>query len=121
MQAAANATDEADIDPLQFRPNPSALVSRLEAPREGGENATAVYRPPKLNPVAMEEDPDRDYNKKRRRAVENQARKSGRNELLRDLAREVEEAPEEVHIPSNLHLLRSKNVFWCRSWVFFFA
>ncbi len=96
MQAAAHATEEAEIDPLQFRPNPSALVSRLEAPKDGEAGATAVYRPPRLNPVAMEEDPDRDYNKKRRRAAENQARKSGRSELLRDLAREVEEAPEEV-------------------------
>ena len=64
--------------------------------KDGGDGATAVYRPPRLNPVAMEEDPDRDYDKKKRRAIENQARKSGRNELLRDLAREVEEAPEEV-------------------------
>lgn len=95
-QAAALANDEAELDPLQFRPNPSALVSRLEAPKAGGEAVAGVYRPPKLNPVAMEDDPDRDNNKRKRRAAANQARKSSRNELMRDLAREVEDAPEEV-------------------------
>lgn len=96
LQAAAAADDDTELDPLQFRPNPSALVSRLEAPKANGDAGNAVYRPPKLNPVAMEDDPDRDYNKRKRRAAENQARKSSRNELLRDLAREVEDAPEEV-------------------------
>ena len=95
-QAAATATEEADIDPLQFRPNPSALVSRIEAPKAGADAGPGVYKPPRLNPMAMEDDPDRDHNKRKRRQAENQARKSSRNELLRDLAREVDDAPEEV-------------------------
>ena len=90
------AEDEADIDPLQFRPNPSALVSRVNVASGAGEGGNVVYRPPRLNPIAMEEDPDKDTHKRKRRAAENQARKSGRNELLRDLAREVDDAPEEV-------------------------
>lgn len=40
--------------------------------------------------------PDRDYGKRERRTALNTARKSSRNQLVRDLAREVAEAPDEV-------------------------
>ena len=41
-------------------------------------------------------DPARDHGKRERRAAEHTARKSGRNQLMRDLAREVAGAPDEV-------------------------
>ena len=40
--------------------------------------------------------PGRDHGKRERRAAEHTARKSGRNQLMRDLAREVAGAPDEV-------------------------
>ena len=42
----------------------------------------------------------RDHGKRERRAAEHIARKSGRNQLMRDLAREVAGAPDEVRCPS---------------------
>lgn len=90
--------EEEEMDPLQFRPNPEALVSKLDAEgRQGGAGEGGLlYKPPRLNPVAMEDDPDKDYGKRERRAAVNTARKSGRNQLVRDLAREVAEAPDEL-------------------------
>lgn len=55
-----------------------------------------VYRPPKLNPVSMETDPDKDYGKKERRKQQHAARKAGRSEFVQALAAELEGAPEEV-------------------------
>jgi hypothetical protein len=95
--AQAVAGGEEEIDPLQYRPNPEALVSRLDGGQQASQDGGGLlYRAPKLNPVAMEEDPDKDQHKRERRAATNLARKSGRNQLVRDLAREVAEAPDEV-------------------------
>jgi hypothetical protein len=93
----ATAREDEEIDPLQYRPNPEALVSKLDSRQQASEgDGSLVYKPPKLNPVSMEEDPDKDYHKRERRAATNLARKSGRNQLVRDLAREVADAPDEV-------------------------
>ena len=48
------------MDPLQYRPNPQALVSKLDTSGgQAGQGADGLYKPPRLNPVAMEEDPDK--------------------------------------------------------------
>jgi len=95
----ATPGEDVEIDPLQYRPNPEALVSRLDTRQGASErerDGSLLYKAPKLNPVSMEEDPDKDYHKRERRAATNMARKSGRNQLVRDLAREVADAPDEV-------------------------
>lgn len=49
---------EAGADPLQFRPKPEALqLGDAEAGAEAGVDG--IYRPPRLNPVAMDDDPDK--------------------------------------------------------------
>ena len=99
LDVQANGKDqELADDPLRFRPNPDALVPKLGTEDGSGarEAGGGVYRPPRLNPVAMEEDPDKDYGKKERRCSENQARRSGRSQMVRELAQEVAGAPEEV-------------------------
>lgn len=55
-----------------------------------------MYRPPKLNPVSMEDDPDKDHGRKERRKQQHAARKAGRSEFVQALAAELEGAPEEV-------------------------
>jgi U3 small nucleolar RNA-associated protein 3 len=77
--AAAAAGD----DPLSFRPNPRNLMTKVPLGGlagngfiDGGEGAggvggepapVGIYRPPKLNPVAMEE--DREASRQERRAM----------------------------------------------------
>lgn len=49
---------EAGEDPLQFRPKPEALqLGDAEGDAEAGGDG--IYRPPRLNPVAMDDDPDK--------------------------------------------------------------
>ena len=81
-------------DPLRFGPKPDQLIPKLAQDGQGGE--AGVYRPPKLNPVSMDNDPDKDYGKKERRRQQHAARKAGRSEFVQALASELEGAPEEV-------------------------
>lgn len=88
-QAAASA--DAD-DPLAYKPNPDALVSKLD---EAGAS-DGVYRPPKLTPVAMD-DPDRDAVAARERRRQKAAlRRAQNNTFMRELEAELADAPEEV-------------------------
>jgi U3 small nucleolar RNA-associated protein 3 len=70
---AAAAADE-----LAARPNPAALVAKapLVAPADGEGGAGGVYRPPKLNPVAMEGDAE--LSRQERRRLKEAARKAQR-------------------------------------------
>ncbi|KAK9829724.1 hypothetical protein WJX72_007528 [[Myrmecia] bisecta] len=89
VQALQNEGD----DPLRYGPKPDALV-----PKTGGAaaaDAGGVYRPPKLNPVAME-DPDRDSGAKERRRAKEASRRAARSSLVQELAQELEGAPEEL-------------------------
>ena len=87
--------DVEDADQLQYHPKPGALIPKvgLENGSQGRGNE-AVYRPPKLNPVSMMEDPDKVSN--RDRSATRKARKSLRSDIIRELAREVHDMPEEV-------------------------
>ena len=96
MQGNMESLQEADLDPLSFRPNPEALVSKINDANGAQDGSAGVYRPPMLNPVAMEEDPDKDPNRRKRRAAEDKVRKSSRSQLISDLAREFADAPDEV-------------------------
>ncbi|ABO94614.1 predicted protein, partial [Ostreococcus lucimarinus CCE9901] len=81
-----------DEDPLRFAPNPNALVSKTGEDEEGGDG---VYRPPKMLPTSMDYEVGGKDAKELRRSKE-QRRRAGRSQLIKELAREVGEAPEEV-------------------------
>lgn len=85
----------AAADPLRFGPKPDQLIPKLPQDSEAPEGG--VYRPPRLNPVSMDDDPDKDYGKKERRRQQHAARKAGRSEFVQALASELEGAPEEVN------------------------
>lgn len=89
QESAAAATD-----PLRFGPKPDQLIPKLPQDSEAAEGG--VYRPPRLNPVSMDDDPDKDYGKKERRRQQHAARKAGRSEFVQALASELEGAPEEL-------------------------
>lgn len=93
QEVAADGT-AAGNDPLHFGPKPDQLIPKLAQDTEAAEGG--VYRPPKLNPVSMDNDPDKDYGKKERRRAQHAARKAGRSEFVQALASELEGAPEEV-------------------------
>eukprot|EP00775_Hariotina_reticulata_P005267 gene5267-5502_t len=98
---AAGAASTGD-DALRFRPNPAALIAK--APLIGDEEAlgvagaaggaAGVYKPPKLNPVAMEE--DRAISNKELRRIREAQRKAQRSSVLREMAQELAGAPDEV-------------------------
>lgn len=93
QEVAADGTAAAS-DPLRFGPKPDQLIPKLAQDTQAAEGG--VYRPPKLNPVSMDNDPDKDYGKKERRRQEHAARKAGRSDFVQALASELEGAPEEV-------------------------
>ena len=104
IQANGAAEAEADIDPLQYRPNPDALVSKVAAAKDSDQTAQdGLYRPPRLNPVAMEDDPDKEYHRREKRAAADKARRLAQSDLVKDLTRELADAPEEV-TPSHLQV-----------------
>lgn len=105
------------MDPLQFRPNPQALVPRVPANEARESNAGGVYRPPMLNPVAMEEDPDKDPNRRKRRAAEEKVRRSARSQMISDLAREVADAPDEVICSHLLYVIAHSFIATHCSWL----
>lgn len=84
-------------DPLRFGPKPDQLIPKL-LPQDSEAAEGGVYRPPRLNPVSMDDDPDKDYGKKERRRQQHAARKAGRSEFVQALASELEGAPEEVTV-----------------------
>ncbi|GBF94628.1 hypothetical protein Rsub_07364 [Raphidocelis subcapitata] len=90
-------------DALRYRPNPSALVTKAPLGGAGGGGfeldgdgggAPGVYRPPRLNPVAMEE--DREASRQERRQQVEARRRAKRSSLVKELAQELAGAPEEV-------------------------
>eukprot|EP00002_Diphylleia_rotans_P018724 TRINITY_DN3623_c0_g1_i4.p1 TRINITY_DN3623_c0_g1~~TRINITY_DN3623_c0_g1_i4.p1 ORF type:complete len:246 (-),score=79.51 TRINITY_DN3623_c0_g1_i4:128-865(-) len=84
---AANAT--AAADPLQFKPNPDALINKTEdiEDEEGGQD---VYQPPKLAEVV--------FDNPRRRFVEDEKMKKrlARSKIVQSLRSEFSDRPEEV-------------------------
>ena len=110
MQVSGKGDDQAPdstaalADPLRFGPKPDQLIPKLPQDSEAAEGG--VYRPPRLNPVSMDNDPDKDYGKKERRRQQHAARKAGRSEYVQALASELEGAPEEVNFSCLLLLDR---------------
>ena len=92
-------------DTLQYGPNPDALVAPArgssmratgEAMAAGTQASEGLYRPPRITPTTMEDDPDRETGKRTKRRDQERARRAARSTLLPDLAAELEGAPEEV-------------------------
>ncbi len=104
-------------DPLSYAPNPDAMLTThgggggtgrtgvdhsvdqyADAQTTTNTNTTNIYRPPKLNPTAMEDDPDHTPDARRTRHTKHMRQKALRSEMVRELLQEVEEAPEEVGV-----------------------
>ena len=74
--------DGAGEDPLQFRPNPDALVSKVDEDAEEGADG-GVYRPPKMMPTAMEEFEEGGKSSKQKRAEKEARRRAQRSSLIK--------------------------------------
>ncbi|KAI8337796.1 Sas10/Utp3/C1D family-domain-containing protein [Blakeslea trispora] len=100
--ASENAETEAVADPLAFKPNPMNLLNKDNEEDEDealDEDTTTdgIYRPPKLAPVAYDENASRKSGKKER----DEARlkeKASRSRIMKDLMSEMSENPEEVGV-----------------------
>ncbi len=92
-----------DLDPLAFKPNPSALL-HLNGPSEDNDNVSAtvqdnlnsgdgIYRPPRLAPVHYDEGSKSAKSSKLTEKIKDKASKS---RLLRDLQQQYDDAPEDM-------------------------
>ncbi|KAI8070597.1 Sas10/Utp3/C1D family-domain-containing protein [Gilbertella persicaria] len=95
-------TDAVEADPLAFKPNPMNLLNKdkdgsEDEDEETEETTDGVYRPPKLAPVAYDENAGRKSGKKER----DEARlkeKASRSRIMKDLMTEMSENPEEIGV-----------------------
>ncbi|KAI8327481.1 Sas10/Utp3/C1D family-domain-containing protein [Choanephora cucurbitarum] len=100
--AAEAENTEVTADPLAFKPNPMNLLNKDNDEDEDealDEDTTTdgVYRPPKLAPVAYDENAGKKSGKKER----DEARlkeKASRSRIMKDLMSEMSENPEEVGV-----------------------
>lgn len=79
----------------------------------------AIYRPPMIAPMAMDEERILKNRKSESRAQKDALRKASRSTLIKDLANDLEGRPEEVSclLPSNIpmhYLVQTfhRLVFW---------
>ena len=82
----AKAGDDVGEDPLNFRPNPEALVSKVEEDAEehgGGDGGAGVYRPPKMLPTAMEDFEEGGKSAKEKRKEKEARRRANRSALIK--------------------------------------
>uniref|UniRef100_A0A7S0GNB6 Sas10 C-terminal domain-containing protein n=1 Tax=Micromonas pusilla TaxID=38833 RepID=A0A7S0GNB6_MICPS len=86
--------DEDEDDPLRFKPNPDALVGKTD--EEEGVNAGGAYRPPKMVPTAMDDFEEGGKSAKQKRKEKEARRRASRSALIKELAQELGEAPEEL-------------------------
>lgn len=100
--AAQGAGDEGGAagEELRHGPRPEALVA-VGGPRgaaAAAEGDDGVYRPPRLNPVSMELEGEREggAGRRERRKEEMTARRAARSSLVQELAAELTGAPEEL-------------------------
>ncbi|KAJ3119033.1 hypothetical protein HDU96_003208 [Phlyctochytrium bullatum] len=82
-------------DPLQFKPNPSNLVSASEMTATEEETSAkekdGIYRPPKVAPMPYEEKTKGPKGK----LTDKERRKSGKSRIIYDLVEQLENKPEE--------------------------
>ncbi|OMO51796.1 Reverse transcriptase, RNA-dependent DNA polymerase [Corchorus capsularis] len=81
-------------DPLNYRPNPDMLISKVDMMPEDG---IGVYRPPKFAPAVVEEDHRMSREEKNALRREKEAlRRASQSAYIRDMMDDLEGKPEEV-------------------------
>ncbi|CAO3641466.1 unnamed protein product [Cunninghamella echinulata] len=102
-QQLAKDKDSQVNDPMAFKPNPQNLLAKDGESEDeddddefNNDKSTGVYRPPKMAPVAYEENVTK---KSRQEKNEERLReKASRSRLMKDLMTEMNDAPEEVDV-----------------------
>jgi len=74
---------DAGEDPLAFRPNPDALVSKVEEDAADGDGDGGVYRPPKMLPTSMEDFEEGGKSNKEKRKEKEARRRASRSALIK--------------------------------------
>eukprot|EP00958_Prasinococcus_capsulatus_P028386 scaffold6685_cov202-Prasinococcus_capsulatus_cf.AAC.12 len=86
--------DEQNKQSLNYRPQPDKLVSKLG--EDAGEEADdAVYRPPRLEAVTMDDETVKDRKLARQEAE--QRRRASKTQVVQEMVREMNDIPEEVN------------------------
>ncbi|EDV25433.1 uncharacterized protein TRIADDRAFT_55517 [Trichoplax adhaerens] len=79
-------------DPLQFKPNPDALVSKLDVDDDEKESS-GVYVPPKVAATPFEEESG--FEAKKKKVIERARRRVLNSDMLKDLKEQYLNEPEE--------------------------
>jgi U3 small nucleolar RNA-associated protein 3 len=104
VDGAAGIDGGGGDDALKFGPRPGALViegdrgatTAAAAEENGGRNGgDGMYRPPRLNPISMDLEEGGPSAADRRRLLR-ERRQAQRSDLVRELARELAGAPDEL-------------------------
>ncbi|XP_060081838.1 neuroguidin-like [Ylistrum balloti] len=101
-------------DPLRFKANPDNLINKLEgedseedsnSDEEEKERKPRAYVPPKL--AAVHYDGDETIEEKKQRHLEKAQRRAASSSLVRELAHQLTDAPEEIQESRDLHRLKA--------------
>lgn len=126
VKLAVTGEDLSAADPLSFKAHPSNFV--LDENEEAGskqsttsktksnddedfansseEEASGLYRAPRIAPVPYDEEPDADA--RRRKAADRARQRAGSSRLMDDLMQEVVNMPEEVVDAGNMRVAGAK-------------
>lgn len=80
-------------DDLLYKPNPDMLVAKIDESNMGKD---AIYRPPMIAPMVMDDERISRDKKSELRAQKDALRKASRSGLIKDLATQLEGRPEEI-------------------------
>ncbi|CAO3620524.1 unnamed protein product [Cunninghamella blakesleeana] len=91
-------------DPMTFKPNLHNLLTKggdsededEDDNEDDNDKSTGVYRPPKMAPVAYEENSTK--KSKQEKNEERLREKASRSRLMKDLMSEMNDAPEEIDV-----------------------
>jgi U3 small nucleolar ribonucleoprotein protein LCP5 len=106
---AASSTDLANVDqstvddPYMFKPNPNLLVQDDDEDEDGNdaEDGDGVYKAPRIAPMPYDDNPG--YSKEMR-SEQRKKEKASRSRMLRDLANQYSEAPEQDKVIGTINL-----------------
>ncbi|OWF37389.1 neuroguidin-like [Mizuhopecten yessoensis] len=104
--------DSGSNDPLRFKANPDNMINKLEGEAsdeesnsdEEKERKPRVYVPPKL--AAVHYDGDETMEDKKQRQQEKAQRRAASSSVVRELAHQLTDAPEEIQETRDLHRMK---------------
>ncbi|XP_031495749.1 uncharacterized protein LOC116261230 [Nymphaea colorata] len=91
---APDVKESEDKDnPLQYKPNPDMIVSKIDQAAQDGKG---LYRPPMIAPTSMDEGHSSKHKRTELRKEKEAVRQASHSSFLKEMMNELEGKPEEV-------------------------